>query len=399
MNIVKIDGKLYKYESFWRSSNNKKTNDYENNPFPWPESKKNKSSNWESHTKEVFLTKLKETQTYLIRKNKFIKYLSKQDYKNCLICNKKNITTGMFEINNIRWEEGLYHYIKNHNIKPSEEFIDFIFRHDVDPSYYIKRNINKVTKIKTKIVVDKNKKYLKIDKNQIMIMDALMVHGSKKNYIDDNRQLIRYSEHAGLIDFNDSGLEKLIISGNTTRVDPNDDEIFLPQEIADAYDYEYIFHTHPATPTPGGRSDVGILYEFPSVSDLFHFIDHYNDGKTQGSLIVAAEGLYNIRKTIFNSKKINVDEDKLFNDIRRIYSKLQDDAIEKYGTDFSNETFYSKIAQNKSYIDRVNKVLNKYDMNVDFYSRVKTDKNKWIIDTIYLPIFVIEPKRTSRIKI
>ena len=30
-------------------------------------------------------------------------------------------------LNNIIWEDSLYHYIKEHNIKPSEKFIDFIF--------------------------------------------------------------------------------------------------------------------------------------------------------------------------------------------------------------------------------------------------------------------------------
>ena len=99
-----------------------------------------------------------------------------------------------------------------------------------------------------------------------------------------------------LLDFNNSGLEKIIISGNTSRVDANDDVIFLPKNMIDAFDYEYIFHTHPPTPKQGARANVGILYEFPSISDLFHFMDHYNEGKTQGSIVIAPEGMYIIRK-------------------------------------------------------------------------------------------------------
>ena len=68
-------------------------------------------------------------------------------------------------------------------------------------------------------------------------------------------------------------------------------------------------------------------------------MDHYNDGKTQGSIIIAAEGMYNIRKTNFDSKKIDIDEDNLFRAFRDTYSnrnnivelneKQTDDLIQK----------------------------------------------------------------------
>ena len=35
--------------------------------------------------------------------------------------------------------------------------------------------------------------------------------------------------------------------------DKVDKELLLPQNIPDAFDYEYIFHTHPATPDPLNR--------------------------------------------------------------------------------------------------------------------------------------------------
>ena len=44
----------------------------------------------------------------------------------------------------------------------------------------------------------------------------------------------------------------------------------------DASFYQYLFHTHPPTPKPGGRAGEGIVYEFPSIGDILHFIDHFN---------------------------------------------------------------------------------------------------------------------------
>ncbi len=381
MNVIKINKKLYKYESFWRNSKKKIIYDYNNDPLPWPKER----DVWQNQ--QSFIKKLVDVQNHLMRKKNFISY-EKEDYKNCLICHKKKITTGLYGMNNIRWEDGLLHYVKKHNIKPSDEFLDLIFMHEIRPK--IERT--KIGKMKVKIVTDRNKKYLKLERNQINIMDALMIHGSYRQYVDKEKKThFRYSEHAGLLDFDDNGLEKIIISGQTNRVDENDNIIFLPSRIPDAYDYEYIFHTHPATPTPGGRAVDGILYEFPSLSDVFHFIDHYNNGETQGSIIIAAEGMYIIRKKVFDNKKIKIDEDKFFREFRNALFKIEDDAIKKYGIKFKSSFFYSTIAQDKKYINRLNKVLNKYKLHIDFYSRIKDSKGKWIIDTVYLPIYVIEP--------
>ena len=41
------------------------------------------------------------------------------------------------------------------------------------------------------------------------------------------------------------------------------------------------------------------------VFDIFHFIEHHNQGKTQGSIIIAPEGLY-IIKCINSNLKINI---------------------------------------------------------------------------------------------
>ena len=106
--------------------------------------------------------------------------------------------------------------------------------------------------------------------------------------------------------------------------------------------------------------------------------------------------MYVIRKHIHDDKKIKIDEDKMYNKISKLQRKIQYEAIKKYGTKFTSKDFYSKVAQDKTYINKFNTVLKKYQMYIDYYPRLKDKKNKWIIDTIYLPIYVVEPHKIKR---
>lgn len=380
MNIIYKNNVTYRYESYWRKSKNDDTRDSEGKRFPWP---KEGSKYWTD--KIQFVEKLIKTEDYLLNKHKFKKGV--YNNRDCLICGKKNITTGSFNLNNIIWEDGLNHYIEVHDVKPSPEFVEAIFKFNPDSKYF-KRTIRYGSHLYT----IENMQYLKLDRNQILILDALLEHGGySRKYIDTKRNNIyRYSEHSGLLDFNHFGLDRIIISGKTNRVDQGDEEIFLPKNMSDALDYEYLFHTHPPTPKPGGRANIGILYEFPSISDLFHFIDHFNDGQTQGSIVVASEGLYIIRKLIFDREKIKINEDHLYRDMMNAMRNAQQKAIKKYGTDFTTYEFYSKISQDRQYIDSLNDVLEKYELKIEYYPRERDESGKWFIDTIYLPVFVIE---------
>jgi hypothetical protein len=382
MNVIKINNKAYKYESFWRPSENKKTYDYKNNLLPFPKS----GEKWQNQL--PFINKLKDIQQHIIRKNKFIKY-DKDEYKNCMICNKKNITKGFFQIKNIRWEEGLVHYISEHNIKPTEKFIDLIFAYTFNDT---SSKVN-IGKFNARIEIKNEKKYLKLDRNQILILDALMDYGSYKRYIDNtNKSVYRFSEHAGLLDFNDTGLERIIVKGNTKRVDRNDNTIFMPGDFTpDELDFEYFFHTHPPTDGPGGRAVDGVLYEFPSIGDIIAFVNSYNENKVQGSMVITPEGMYIIRNYADNMKPIKFNYDKFFDKVIDIQTDLENRAIRKYGTTFTKEIFYSKISQDKKYIDEYNKFLNTFSIHIDYYPRIKDDLGSWIIDTVYLPIYVVEP--------
>lgn len=371
----------------------KKKNDYskdsKGNLFPYPR----EGYIWVD--KNEFVDRLELLNEYLDNKHKYEKY---DKPRNCLLCDKKNITTKLYKYKDTMWEDGFIHYIIVHDIEPSIRFKKFIYNNELFKEIYkktmIQKNIDPNTKMIIRKIQKENKTYAVIEKNQLLILDALLIHGGyeKKYHDPNNLNVKRYSEHAGLIDFEMSApnytVNKIIVSGITERVDVGDDEIFLPNNMDDMFDYEYIFHTHPPTPKPGGRVDIGILYEFPSIGDIFHFIDHYNDGYVIGSLVMAPEGLYNIRrKNNTKTKKnnnISINEDELFKKYQKIFWKVQNEAVDKYGNMFSEYIYYSKISQDTSYIDEINHVINTYDINIDYYPRRYDGKNKWYIDTVFL---------------
>lgn len=385
-NTIRQNNKDYKLEKIWRESRKDKTVDSKGDLFPYP-----KEGKYHTPEKQDLINKMHVLQTYLDTKKHHKLYKNPLD---CLLCDKKNVTTKKYYRNNIMWEDGLIHYIDAHKIDPSIEFKKFIFDfpiekitniHDSRTTSRTSKSLRRANTIQASIITKNNIEYVMIDKNQLLILDALMIHGGYiKKYKDDINNIKRYSEHAGFLDFEDNTLSKIIVSGKTRRIDEDDDDIYLPLGMDEMIEYEYIFHTHPPTPKIGGRVDDNILYEFPSVGDIFHFIDHFNDGKVIGSLIVSAEGLYNIRKNQNNKKKININESKLQKDYEKIFNKTQNDAIKKYGTTFDNNYFYSKIAQDVTAIDNLNKILNEYELHIDFYPRKKDEDNNWIIDTVFL---------------
>lgn len=382
----------YKFEGIWRPSEKILKQDYDtnNNVIQYP----NIYYDLEQvQDKFTFLNTLTKLEKYLIMNNNYIQlptYKLSGTYKGSLSCIYKdiclfnnNISTMLFFINNVYWDNGLQHYIYYHNIKPSDEFIKFVNKIHIDKNYN-----NKILSIPSISIIKYDTQYLKLSANQILIMDALMNHGSyTKKYIDNKEY--RYSEHAGLLDFNNDGLEKVIISSKPPRIDDGDDTIYLPENIADAYDYEYFFHTHPATPRVGGRVMEGILYEFPSISDIYHFIEHYNNGIVQGSIVIAPEGMYIIRKHIMDNNKIIIyNKQKL----SKYIDSVQEVAIKKYGTTFGTYQFYSKVAQDTSFIDKINKYIQKFNLHIDYYARKRGSNGQWTINSIYLPVQVIEPK-------
>ena len=252
--------------------------------------------------------------------------------------------------------------------------------------------------LKGSTIMKYTKRYIKFSQNQLQILDALLNDGGYKKYIDSHNNL-RFSEHSGLFDFDKTRLDRIVISGKTNREDEDDTDILLPQNMKEALDYEYIFHTHPPTPYPGARANVGILYEFPSISDLYHFSYHYNDGEVQGSMIIAPEGIYIIRMKT-DVKKIKYPSEKISEKLEELNLKIQKMAIDKYGRDFNGDEgqskFYNEIAQDKKYIKLFNRIVRKYfDPNMEIYYKPRkydTKTKKWVIKNLYVKIQPVEIK-------
>lgn len=251
-----------------------------------------------------------------------------------------------------------------------------------------------MTQLFGKIITKSNKKrYIKIKRNQLLILDALLNDGGfDKKYID-KKNMVRYSEHSGHLGFNSSTIDRIIVSALTNREDADDTDILLPHNLYDTYEYKYFFHTHPPTPYPGGRAKDGILYEFPSISDIFHFIDHYNSGNTIGSIVVTAEGYYIIYPKTFDIKKIKYDielEDEIFEYLENEITNIQKKALNKYGSDFTIDHFYKNIAKDTNFLKMYNKMLSKYlgnQLKVILKTRQYDNLSKtWIIKQLYLPI-------------
>lgn len=319
---------------------------------------------------------------------KFIINKSKKKNKEntCSCCGKKFNFIYNFKYNNtsIKITESDIHILNSHNM--------------IDANLY-----KQITNIK---FIDFDIEWCLIATNQLNILNGLYEVGSNQIYIQKNKnipqsKISRFSEHSGFIYFEKNKVSNInVISG--TRVEQSDPSIYMPKNCLEAFEVNYIFHTHPKTPYIGSRIKGGIVYEFPSISDIIHFIEHHNNGKLLGSIVVAPEGVYIIRKNNFNRKNISVDYDIMIDELEEIFIECYNDSYLKYSSigynnfKIHNEIklpeafFYNKISINYNYIDKINKVLIKYDIFIDYYARIHFDKtnftsNQWIFNDIYLP--------------
>lgn len=356
------------YIMYWKTPNFNK-NDSLGNPFPEPA----EHMPWSGRI--FFIHKLKQLETELLKKFNDTTFID-VTHMNCLLCSEKNISQYSYIYKNFVWSESLMHYISVHNVKPPADFIRFVLNNDP------------ITRLQLFGTYHENGKcaYVKIRSNQFLIIDALLEHGGKtKKYKEKHETAFRYSEHAGMLDIDFEGVKYIIVSSQTSRMSHVDKSIFLPQMGKFSKEIKYIFHTHPPTPTIGGRVEMGILYEYPSASDIVHFVDHSNHSNLQGSIVLAAEGLYNIRKYEFNKKHISLPQ-KFVREYRKRTAQCQDIAILKYGEEFSDEKFLSTIAQDTTGIDDINALLKDYNLYIDFFPRQKNTIGQWIIGTVYLPV-------------
>lgn len=379
MNILLKKKKIQFYEGIWRKSIDNKSYDIINKIFPYPK----KSSNLPKKFNN-FMYKLKKIENILVKQKKYVKYNKK---KKCYFTNLNNIGDKLFNLYNINWDNTLLYYMKNFNVRPSNDFFNFIKNIKIINNNFTLNSNYKYPYFKFKGVIYQKYKnnYLTIKKNQLRILDSLYEDGSRRIYSYKNK--LKYSEHSGLLDIGKNKIEKIIINAKDNFIDKYDDEIFFPENIIDEADYEFIFHTHPKTKN---RIKDNIVYEFPSFSDLLNFKDNYNEGKTQGSIIIAPEGVY-IIMSIDKNYKIKIPQ-KQHSNIESELLNINLEAYYQYHKNYSEKLFYSKIIKNKKYINKFNKLIEKFNLIVYYFPRVK-EKNNYILPDIKLKFNIIETKK------
>jgi hypothetical protein len=295
-------------------------------------------------------------------------------------------------------------YISENDYKYNDNGVNIKFKdldkHMVQEHNMIDYNLyEKISKTKINFTYE----YIYLSTNNINVIDGLYEDGSKNKYIEPSKNIFTgenflYSEHYGSIEYEKNKVSNFNIYTDM-RVDKEDPNIFLPKSRTDLVNFEYIFHTHPKTPYLGSRIKYNLLYEFPSISDILHFIDNHNNGKLLGSLVLAPEGLYHIHKYIFNKEEIKLDffifMDELdyelrecYLDAKKEYSKINYKKLMRNNEIKIPESyFYKNISLNFDYVNRINMLLAKYDLYIDFYPRIRLSNTKnWILPDIYLPI-------------
>ena len=343
------------------------------------------------------LTKINKFNDYIYTNSNIllntINYLinlseKKNKINSCPLCDEK-------------FEHKYYYRCAHSNIKIYDYYLHMLNSHNMINSIFYK----KICTINHTNIF--NIEWCSMSTNELNIIDGLYEMGSNQIYIEKNKNISesnisRFSEHSGFIYFEKNKISKITVTTGS-RVEKSDPIIFMPTNCLEALKVNYIFHTHPKTPYIGSRIKNGIVYEFPSISDIIHFIEHHNGGKLLGSIVIAPEGIYIIRKNYFDRKTIQVDYDIMINELEEIFNECYNDSYSKYSTinydelKFNDEIklpddfFYEQISINYEYINRINQVLEKFDLYIDYYARILFDKpniytKKWIFNDIYVPL-------------
>ena len=116
------------FEGYWAKDQNPAKDEYKGK-YPWPV-----PSSFPE--KQVFLENLAEIERHLYslqdqsRGNFEEKYvISYRGLSECRLCNKLNGSKEFVLKNsgqNINWPEGYQHYVKDHDIKPSDKFLQIV---------------------------------------------------------------------------------------------------------------------------------------------------------------------------------------------------------------------------------------------------------------------------------
>lgn len=277
---------------------------------------------------------------------------------------------GSYKLGNIKWSDELLFKLKECEY-PSKRFIKIIMA-----TQFVNDYICNIPMIVPKSLIDRFT-YVTLTNHALHTIDALWKQGSGKRYKYQDRYM--YSEHSGVLSVDDKRIDKVITLANSTRVDPNDDDIYLPNNNDEFNNYCFMFHTHPNT----NRLTQGIIYEFPSASDLYNFTYYYNSGKTQASIIVTQEGMYVIRPYEYVPKYDFSDDH--WHEINEMINQIETDAKKLLKKVKDENTFHKYIAQDTKAISAYNDYVRKYNLYIEYYPRVFVN-NEWALRTVYLPL-------------
>lgn len=281
-----------------------------------------------------------------------------------------------YQTGNIIWSSNVQHRINDHQLYPSAYFTKVIMGIQLIDNYIV----NPPLILEQTNLFD----YVPLHYNKLLIIDALLKEGSFPRYENENKFI--YSEHSGAISINNKVVENIIISAQTDRIDIFDQNIYLPINANILSDYEYIFHTHPNATSYAGRINEGIIYEFPSASDILNFVRYHDTGIAQASLIIAPEGSYLIRPLTV-TKTYDFEPD-FYHELRKYILKLEKMAVKelhKLDLDFTDpDIFHEYISSDLRYIKLYNKYLNAYNLFIEYYPRHKKN-GEWCLRQINLP--------------
>ena len=376
-NKVDLMYPFRKYEGLWRldkviNTKIKYKYDYNNKIYPYPiphDTKWNKQDAF--YSKFLKVNKLATLEIFTQR----IKYKIKKGliYPNCLLCGEQNIYNDIRGLinTNIHWTDTLFHYISVHNVKPSDEFINFILNY----------------KYKNRIIYDTlpSQTFI-LPMRQLHILDLLL-----KSNIIPKVETYNNSKIKGLIDFTLDGIKSISIDSNLGELTYVSGKGLNIARKYDIQNYEVMFYIHPLFNIKTHILQ-NHLISLPTLLQYNIFIVHFMDKITQGMLINTMEGMYYIYCTdpkleyimYFTSRDLRIKLEKL---IQLINTKL----IKKYGLNIDDNIFYSKIAQETKHITEINKILNQKQIHLKYYPRV-FKKGKWIHQKIELDIQVKIPR-------
>jgi hypothetical protein len=237
------------------------------------------------------------------------------------------------------------------------------------------------------------KKIIKLNYKHLSILDELMYLGANKIF---GHKYEQYTEHAGLIDISHTGkTDRLIINTNRNFSADDDKDILFNIDLPNLHENEIIFHTHPPTDGVYGRLDEDIIYELPSAEDILHFMENYNNGIVQKSLVITLEGYYIIQAKIFAIDTLTIeDENRFISKFRKIKNKIQKQAFKDHNItkkDFKKTLDYFHKHISINFLEELNKFLELFNIEIEFIQRKFNKKiNKYIIGKLYLEIIPVE---------